>query len=149
MARPRVAAGALFFDDEGRVLLVKPTYKDGWDIPGGYVEPGETPREACEREVAEELGIRPKIGQLLVADWAPSEAEGDKILFIFDGGLIDSQVEEQVVLPADELSDWRFHDEADLNAVLIPRLARRVTAALTAKQDTSTAYLEHGTHSLG
>ena len=149
MARPRVAAGALFFDDEGRVLLVKPTYKDGWDIPGGYVEPGETPREACEREVAEELGIRPKIGQLLVADWAPSEAEGDKILFIFDGGLIDTQVEEQVVLPADELSDWRFHDEAGLTAVLIPRLARRVTAALTAKQEASTAYLEHGTRSLG
>jgi 8-oxo-dGTP diphosphatase len=149
MARPRVAAGALFFDDEGRVLLVKPTYKDGWDIPGGYVEPGETPREACEREVAEELGIRPQIGQLLVADWAPSEAEGDKILFIFDGGLIDPQVEAEVVLPAEELSDWRFHDDADLEAALIPRLARRVAAALTAKQDTSTAYLEHGTHSLG
>ena len=50
------------------------------------------------------------IGPLLVADWAPSEAEGDKILFSFDGGLIDSQVEEHVALPADELSDWRFHD---------------------------------------
>ena len=37
-ATPRVAAGALFFDDRGRVLLVHPTYKDTWDIPGGYVE---------------------------------------------------------------------------------------------------------------
>jgi ADP-ribose pyrophosphatase YjhB (NUDIX family) len=78
MARPRVASGALFFDAEGRLLLVKPTYKDGWDIPGGYVEPGETPREACEREVAEELGIRPRIGDLLVADWAPSEARATR-----------------------------------------------------------------------
>jgi ADP-ribose pyrophosphatase YjhB (NUDIX family) len=43
MARPRVAAGLLIRDDTGRVLLVKPTHKDGWDIPGGYVEPGETP----------------------------------------------------------------------------------------------------------
>jgi len=39
-ATPRVAAGALFFGDQGRVLLVHPTYKDTWDIPGGYVECG-------------------------------------------------------------------------------------------------------------
>src|SRR4051794_6081139 len=43
----------------------RPTYKAYWDIPGGYVEPGETPRDACVREVYEELGIRPPIGKLL------------------------------------------------------------------------------------
>ena len=56
-ATPRVAAGALFLDAEGRVLLVHPTYKDTWDIPGGYVERGESPAAACRREVLEELGI--------------------------------------------------------------------------------------------
>lgn len=34
IATPRVAAGALSVDAAGRVLLVKPTYKRGWDIPG-------------------------------------------------------------------------------------------------------------------
>jgi hypothetical protein len=42
-SRPYVAAGVLFFDAAGRILLVQPTYKDYWDIPGGYVETGETP----------------------------------------------------------------------------------------------------------
>ena len=56
-ATPRVAAGALFFDDAGRVLLVHPTYKDTWDIPGGYVERGESPAAACRRELQEELGL--------------------------------------------------------------------------------------------
>lgn len=56
-ATPRVAAGALFLDSGGRVLLVHPTYKDIWDIPGGYVERGESPAAACRREVAEELGL--------------------------------------------------------------------------------------------
>jgi 8-oxo-dGTP diphosphatase len=144
MARPRVASGALFFDAEGRLLLVKPTYKDGWDIPGGYVEPGETPREACEREVAEELGIRPRIGDLLVADWAPSEAEGDKILFVFDGGELDARKTDQIALPADELSAWSFHDEDRLSTALIPRLARRVVEAIDAKRSKGTKYLEHG-----
>ena len=87
MAHPRVAAGALFCDDTGRVLLVKPTYKEGWDLPSGYVEPGETPSEGCEREINEELGLVLRVGPLLVVDWAPSPNEGDKVLFIFEGRL--------------------------------------------------------------
>ena len=47
MATPRVAAGALIRAPAGRILLVTPTYKDGWEIPGGYVEPGESPAAAC------------------------------------------------------------------------------------------------------
>jgi 8-oxo-dGTP pyrophosphatase MutT (NUDIX family) len=65
---------------------VKPVYKDGWDLPGGYVMPGESPRAACAREVREELGIEPPIGDALVVDWAPLEGGGDKILFVFDAG---------------------------------------------------------------
>ena len=57
MARPRVAAGVLVYDDQGRILMVKPTYKNGWDIPGGYVEPDESPAKAAERELVEELGL--------------------------------------------------------------------------------------------
>jgi 8-oxo-dGTP pyrophosphatase MutT (NUDIX family) len=47
MAQPRIAAGALFHDTAGRVPLLRPTYKDFWDLPGGYVEPGESPYAAC------------------------------------------------------------------------------------------------------
>jgi 8-oxo-dGTP diphosphatase len=57
-SRAHVAAGMLFFDDAGRILLVQPTYKDYWDIPSGYVETGETPAQAAAREVREELGSR-------------------------------------------------------------------------------------------
>jgi hypothetical protein len=46
-ARPRAASGALYFDGEGRVMLVKPTYKPLWEIPGGYVQPGESPKAAA------------------------------------------------------------------------------------------------------
>ena len=58
-ATPRVAAGVLIRDDAGRVLLVKPTYKDGWEIPGGYVEKGESPHAAATREVAVAGLVRP------------------------------------------------------------------------------------------
>jgi hypothetical protein len=38
LARKRMAAGALFRDEDGRVLLVNPTYKPTWDLPGGRRE---------------------------------------------------------------------------------------------------------------
>jgi len=50
-ATPLMAAGALFFDEAGHVLLVEPTYKGYRDIPGGYVKQGESPLQTCVREV--------------------------------------------------------------------------------------------------
>ncbi len=55
--RETVAAGVLLFDEDDRVLLVDPTYKPGWEFPGGVVEAGEAPARAGIREVAEELGL--------------------------------------------------------------------------------------------
>jgi len=144
MAHPRVAAGALFSDDGGRVLLVKPTYKEGWDLPGGYVEPGETPSEGCEREIKEELGLVRSVGPLLVVDWAPSPNEGDKVLFIFEGGVIDTESNGGLQLPAAELSEARYFDRAQLTSVLNERLTRRVTAAIDAQTGEQTRYREHG-----
>ena len=142
MAHPRVAAGALFCDAAGRVLLVKPTYKEGWDLPGGYVEPGETPRQGCEREIKEELGLVRRVGPLLVVDWAPSPNEGDKLLFIFEGDTIES--ESQLHLPAAELSEVRYFDPEQLSIALNARLTRRVTEAINARANQKARYLEHG-----
>src|SRR6266545_4601620 len=120
MATPRMAAGVLFRDAAGRVLLVKPSYKAGWDIPGGYVEPGESPKQAARREVLEELGIEVPIGRLLVVDWAPHPDEGDKVLFIFDGGRLETM---NLASPApNEIDEIRFWTERDLPGLLPARL---------------------------
>ena len=141
-ATPRVAAGALFRDDAGRVLLVKPTYKDGWEIPGGYVEAGESPRAAAAREVKEELGLDIDLTAMLVLDWAPHPAEGDKLLIIFDGGRLNQQEVDRLVIAQHELSAARFFDVDQLHQVLPARLARRVVSAAIGHDG---PYLEHGT----
>lgn len=140
-SRPICAAGALFFDDAGRLLLVEPTYKPDWEIPGGVIEPGETPAEACRREVEEELGLVIEPGRLLVVDWAPRGDE-DRILFVFDGGSLTAPA--GIRLQATELKSYEFVPPQQAADRLIPRLARRVAQALEARESGETRYLEHG-----
>lgn len=141
-ATPRVAAGALFLDPSGRVLLVHPTYKNTWDIPGGYVEQGESPAAACRREVHEEIGLDRQPRRLLAVDWAPHEREGDKLLFIFDcGDLADD--EHSIQLDDDELDRWHWVALDQLDNFLSSRLARRIRSAVKIT-GSGTGYLEHG-----
>ena len=57
----RMGAGALLRDAQDRVL-VQPSYKPGWEVPGGVVEQIESPRAACSREPTEELGHMQSLG---------------------------------------------------------------------------------------
>ncbi|HEY1211989.1 MAG TPA: NUDIX hydrolase, partial [Bryobacteraceae bacterium] len=131
-------------DAEGRILLVRPSYKPGWDLPGGYVEIGETPTQAAAREVQEELGIKPPIGLLLVADWAPAANKGDKLLFVFEGGELPAEYLDRIELDPAEIAGYAFHDPELVDTLLIPRLAHRVKAAIEARSQSATQYLEHG-----
>jgi 8-oxo-dGTP diphosphatase len=144
VAQPRTAAGVLIFDEAGRVLLVNPTYKPGWEIPGGYLHPGETPSEGAARELKEEVGLTTPIGRLLVADWAPHPSEGDKLLFVFDGGLITDADRAQIAPDGVEIGEYAFYDEDRIDGLLIPRLARRVHASFAAREHGRTGYLENG-----
>lgn len=69
----RMAVGALFRDAHERVLIVQPTYRLEWLIPGGAVEHGESPHAACIREVNEELGLTVTIGRVLCVDYRPAD----------------------------------------------------------------------------
>ncbi|MEU0548534.1 NUDIX hydrolase [Micromonospora sp. NPDC005979] len=144
VATPRVAAGALFLDNEGRVLLVHPSYKEHWDIPGGYVEPGESPRAACIREIREELDLSPALGSMLVLDWAPAEHEGDKLLLIFDGGSLSPEQERDIRFADGELTEWRYVSAESLEGYVLPRLARRIRISIAALENGTPSYAEHG-----
>jgi 8-oxo-dGTP diphosphatase len=141
-ARPGCGAAALFVDSAGEVLLVEPTDKATWEIPGTPVARGETPRAACVRALRDQLGLDLALGRLLVVDWAPFVRE-ERIRFVFDGGeLTDEQLEAIELAP--ELTAWAFLPAAELFVMIEPRLVRRVTAALAARAAGHTCYLEGG-----
>ncbi|RSN28792.1 NUDIX hydrolase [Amycolatopsis sp. WAC 04169] len=141
-ATPRVASGALFVDGD-RVLLVRKTYGNRWDIPGGYVDRGESPAAACRRELQEELALDRSPEALLVQDWAPNDKEGDKLLYVFDCGTLGEDVD-RIVLDGEELDQWEWVSVQQLHEYVIPRLVRRLTRAHEAYQRRTTMYLEHG-----
>ncbi|SCK57549.1 NUDIX hydrolase [Streptomyces sp. WMMB 322] len=141
-----VAAGVLLFDEQDRVLLVDPTYKPGWEFPGGVVEPGEAPARAGVREVAEELGLELKTDpRLLITDWEPPRPPGyGGIRLLFDGGCLTAAEADRVLLPGAELRDWRFVTETEATELLPPVRLERLRGALRARETGRPLYLEGG-----
>lgn len=65
---PVVCAGAVIRDADHRLLLVRrgrPPALGSWTLPGGRLEPGESPADAAAREVREETGLDVEVGELL------------------------------------------------------------------------------------
>lgn len=145
LPRKRMAAGLLLFNVEGQVLLVEPTYKPHWDLPGGVVEANESPRDAAQREIAEELGLDCAAGRLLVLDWvAPAADRPEGVVAVFDGKVLSASEVARIVVPPEELHGFGFFDLPEVGSVLPPVLARRMIAAVQAYRDNTTAYLEDG-----
>ncbi|MFH8342010.1 NUDIX domain-containing protein [Streptomyces sp. AM6-12] len=141
-----LAAGVLLFDEQDRVLLVDPTYKPGWEFPGGVVERGEAPARAGMREVAEETGIRlSEVPRLLVVDWERPVPPGyGGLRLLFDGGRLPSGEAARVVLPGPELRGWRFATEQEAAGMLPPVRYERLRWALRARERGTALYLEAG-----
>lgn len=55
-ATPKVVSRGAVFDERGRILMVRETADDRWTLPGGWIDVGESPASAVEREVQEETG---------------------------------------------------------------------------------------------
>lgn len=137
------AASVLLTDEDGRVLLVKPNYRDHWLIPGGYVDQQESPHDALARELHEELGLKINPGALLVIDWASPAGQRPRplIAFVFDGGNISR---DDVKVDHDELDTFGFFDPDLCRQLLPPSIAPRVGAALEARAKGTTVYLADG-----
>ncbi|MEU1177945.1 NUDIX domain-containing protein [Streptomyces sp. NPDC005820] len=141
-----LASGVLLFDDQDRVLLVDPTYKPGWEFPGGVVEPGEAPARAGMREVEEETGVHlDDVPRLLVVDWErPTPPGYGGLRLLFDGGRLDAAAVAGLLLPGPELRGWRFVTEAEAADLLPPVRYERLRWALRARERGAALYLEAG-----
>jgi len=143
LPKKRMGAGALFLDEQGRLLLVNPTYKPQWEIPGGIVEQNESPRQACRREVYEEIGLSKSIERLLSISYAAAnDKRTEGLMFIFWGGVLTPAEIATLRLPVTELSEYRFVTLAEALSLLTPTLGERVRRSLEILPTEQTLYLE-------
>jgi 8-oxo-dGTP pyrophosphatase MutT (NUDIX family) len=135
LPRKRAISQMLVRDPEGRVLLCQLTYKRDWDLPGGVVEVGESPRLAVQREVEEELGLDVEPGELLLTDWLPAWGGwDDAVCLVFDGGTRPADALADVVKQEREIRDVRFCTLEEVDELAADFTARRVRAAVAGDQ---------------
>ena len=142
---PRIpaSAGALIFDAQGRLLILKPNYKKGWTIPGGQIDAnGESPWDACRRETREESGLEVIRGRLACVDFlTPKPDRPGGMRFLFDCGTATDRELAAIRLDPAEIDAYELVTVAAATAKLSGPIRRRVVAAMEATQ---TVYLENG-----
>jgi 8-oxo-dGTP pyrophosphatase MutT (NUDIX family) len=144
LPRKFMSAGVLFRSDDGRVLLVEPSYKPNWEVPGGGVDAGESPWAAAARELTEELGTSRPVGRLLVMDYSPEDDMPDRVQVIFDGGRLSDVDVDGFTFADGEILSAGFYTPAEVRERVKPRLANRIEAAVAAAEEGVTALCEQG-----
>jgi 8-oxo-dGTP pyrophosphatase MutT (NUDIX family) len=134
----------LVWDRKGRLLILKPTYKGGWTIPGGVIEAfGETPWEACQRETREECGLELRRGRLVCVDFLrPRPGRPGGMRFLFSCGRFHDSALADIVVQKEEISAYRLAKVDRALRLLSGPVRRRVTAAVAKSHKFQ--YLEDG-----
>ncbi|WP_043619568.1 NUDIX domain-containing protein [Nonomuraea candida] len=139
----RVITGASAFitDERGRVLLVDPNYREHWSFPGGMIDVGEHPAQACAREVTEEVGLSVEVGRLLSVSWVDglSHVPYPVVTFMFDCGEVHSGT--PIRLQAEELDDYGFFTFEEARRLLAGNVHERLLASAAARASGGLTYL--------
>ena len=110
-AKFRVSVAAMIFDEQGRILLFKHTYrKFEWGIPAGGLEYNEQPENAIVREFFEETGMQIKVEKLLLAE---SSKEDRNISLIFLCKIVSGTFKE-----SHEISEMKYFEIDNLPQML-------------------------------
>jgi 8-oxo-dGTP pyrophosphatase MutT (NUDIX family) len=112
LATKRTGVGVLFFDESGKVLIVKPNYREGWQVPGGSVDKNESPKEAGIRETKEEIGITIDDLTFLSVEYK-KVLDFDFLEFIFLGKVLSAEDIASITIQKDELDEFRFVTEEE------------------------------------
>lgn len=144
LPKKRMGAAALLLDNKGRILMLKPSYKDHWTIPGGVVEKDESPKEGCNREIEEEIGIKVRVKKLLAVSYNTATADKDENLqWIFYGGILQPSQVAQIRIDGKEIIQFKFVDSDAALEIIEPGMREKLTLYKRLLRDSGAIYLEN------
>ncbi|MGL4744746.1 MAG: NUDIX domain-containing protein [Dermatophilaceae bacterium] len=145
LPKKRNIAQGLLRNPVGEMLLCELRYKPEWDLPGGVVDPGESPATCVEREVEEELGVTVRASRLVAVNWLPPwRGWDDAHLFLFDCGTHDGVLDPARFLRR-EIAGAHWVPDAAAAQHVAPYTARMLGSVGGLRPDDGTLYLEDGT----
>ena len=138
----RVIAQGLIRNNANEILMCELTYKQEWDLPGGVVDPHESPAHGIVREIREEMQVEMTPQSLIAVNWLPPwRGWDDATLFVFDLGVDDEVIARARLEPREiRALHWCTIDEVERRAApYVTRMLRRLR-----QQTEGSAYLEDG-----
>ncbi|WP_162002415.1 NUDIX hydrolase [Streptomyces sp. CB01881] len=141
------AAGVLFPDAQGRVLIVRLPYdrRHPLAVSGGGWEPRDlSPRRTAVREIEEELGFTPRLGPLACIDWTLDDYRPPVAAHLYWGDPLTPRELAAFTPDPAEVGGWAWLTPEQAGHALPPRLSRRVSACLRAPRDAGPLELEDG-----
>lgn len=121
-----LAAAVVLFDGKGRVLLVHQNYgRRRWSLPGGVLEPGESPHVAAVREVFEETRVTVELRYVIGLYFLRHDNPG--IGFLFLGDIPDTQ---RPASRSDEIDEIGWFDPGSLPIPAVEGLSTVVQDAV-------------------
>ncbi|MFH1433575.1 MAG: NUDIX hydrolase [Candidatus Uhrbacteria bacterium] len=145
LPKKRLASGVLLFNDADQLLIVKPSYKNHWSIPGGIVDLDESPTECVVRECNEEVGISIRSPRLVCVDYRSADVErNEHINFVYLADqLIDSDID-SIEIDGDEIIEYKFVFMPDALKQISPRIVRLINSTGIDNKTKQVYYLENG-----
>jgi 8-oxo-dGTP pyrophosphatase MutT (NUDIX family) len=145
LPKKRMASAVLLFNEQHEILVVQPTYKEDWELPGGAIELGESPKAALVREAREELNLdlNPEELDFLLLDYMAGNGDiTEALMFVFSGGYVSEEQINRIQLPADELKSYTFAEPKNAARLLGAIVGDRLLRALKAKESAGISYFE-------
>ncbi len=143
-SRPRIlaAASSLVHDADYRILMLRASWKDEWQLPGGTHDTGEDLWQTAVRETFEETGLAmPATPRLLTLDWTTNPEGIAEVRALFQGPLIGGDVPVRL---SDEHDQWSVLPLQEWIPLLTPYQARVLTTAVDMLRKGGCTYLKEG-----
>lgn len=121
-------------------IVARPKYKNDLEIPGGIIEDSESPKECCEREILEELGLEKIVWELLCLEY--QRENDDSYMFVFDWWVLSEEEIWKIKLQESEIKSFGFYGISEIKDKVLKKMFVRIGSSVKAMKEEKSVYYE-------